>query len=145
MRSPGAVRGTNTARPSASRPTPSPPAAIPVMVTTSFTETFPPPRLTPHGPLERWNAGKRDWSSGTAPLLGEEGRGHRDGALQAVERRRRENRRTHALQVGDVERAAPELGVVHHAEMERLGRRQPYDHELAQRATHPLDRDVARL
>src|SRR2546430_1451767 len=37
MRSPGAARGTKTARPSARRPTPSPPVAMAVIVTTSLT------------------------------------------------------------------------------------------------------------
>src|SRR6267378_7127890 len=103
MRSPGAVRGTNTARPSASRPTPSPPAAIPEIVTRSFTQTLPQARLYPEGTLERGNVGRCDRSRGTAAFIGQQRGRDGDRPLEPGERRRCEHALAHAFQVRDVD------------------------------------------
>src|SRR5467141_3388997 len=102
MRSPGAVRGTKIARPSARRPTPSPPAAMPVIVTRSFTEAFPQPRLAPGGRT----AGRPDGQlrvGGGAVLVGEQRGRDRDCPFETGQGRGGEHALAHTLQVCDVQ------------------------------------------
>src|SRR6266540_3237818 len=116
-RSPGAVRGTNTARPSASRPTPSPPAAMPVIMTTSLTQTLPQPRVPP-GSRAVGRSGGHGRLGLAAPLVRQQRRGDGHRPFQPAERRGGEQPLAHALEVRDVHLPLLEVGVVHHPEVE---------------------------